>query len=173
VKFSFVELNSPRDFFYEEMKFNEVTIPELTKVVRAKVEEMLRRFRKNQNKLPLIRLRLVGSLAKEASRTDFDEHAIVQEFSDKALLSTSKGDLTVPGLEDKLHLLREFREKRMSLDEQAMTILERYLKDVKHVRMLDVRELYELLVEEKVDDALERITRVVESQTSAELGGSQ
>jgi len=173
VKYSFVELNSPRDFFYEEMKFSDVTVPELTRVVKAKVEEMLSRFRKNQDKLPLVRLRLTGSLSKEASRTDFDEHAIVQEFSDRALLAISKGDLTVPGLDEKLHLLREFREKRMSLDEQAMTILESYLKDVKHVRMLDVRELYELLVEDKVDDALERITRVVESQTSADVGGSK
>jgi DNA repair exonuclease SbcCD nuclease subunit len=173
VKYSFVELNSTRDFFYEEMKFNEVAIPELNRVVRAKVEEMLKRFRKNQDKLPLARLRLVGSLAKEASRSDFDEHSIIQEYSGRALLAISKGDLTVPGLEEKLNLLREFREKRMSLDEQAMALLESHLKDVKHVRMLDVRELYELLVEEKVDEALERITQLVEGQTNAEVGASQ
>lgn len=169
LKYSFVELNSTRDFFYEEMKFSEVTIPELNLAVRVKVEEMLKRFRKNSSKLPLIRLRLTGSLAKEASRTDFDEHSIIQEYSGRALLAISKGDLAIPGLEEKLHLLREFREKRMSLDEQAMSLLESHLKDVKHVRMLDVRELYELLVEEKVDEALERITQLVENQTNAEV----
>ncbi|MEW6222822.1 MAG: hypothetical protein AB1476_05915, partial [Candidatus Hadarchaeota archaeon] len=171
VKFWFVELETPRDFFYEEMRFSETSIPDLNKTVRAKVEELLKRFRKNPRKLPLVRLRLKGTLAKEASRADIDEHSITQEFSDRVLLAISKRDLAVSGLEEKLEALREFREKKMSIDEQAMSLLEDFLKDAEHVKILDVRELYELLLDDRVDEALERIERLVEGQTSAEVEG--
>jgi DNA repair exonuclease SbcCD nuclease subunit len=172
VKYRFVELQTPRDFFYEELRFTGVTIPELHATVKAKVEELLKRHRKNPQKKPLIRIRLMGTLSKEAVKSEFDEYTIIQEYKDQAIVTIGKEALTSPGLEDKLQLLREFREKRMSIDEQAMTLLEDYMRDAEHARILDVRELYELLVEKREEEALKRILGVVENLTKAEFGGS-
>ncbi|HID60313.1 MAG TPA: DNA repair exonuclease [Hadesarchaea archaeon] len=169
LKYDFVELASPRDFFYAEMRFVGVSIPELNKAVRAKVGELLGKPRKNPDKLPLIRVRLVGTLAKEASRGEFDERAVTQEFEDRALVVVSKGDLVAPGLEEKVQLLRELRERRMSVDDTAMVLLEENLREAGYTQIFDVRTLYGLLVEGREEDALRNVFGVVENLVNAGL----
>ncbi len=165
----FIELTSPRDFHYAEMRFEGVSIPQLNEEVRAKVRELLGRQRKNRGKLPLIRVRLVGTLAKEASRSEFDERAITQEFADRALVVVSKGDLVAPGLEEKVQLLRELKERRMSIDETAMTLLEDNLREAGYTQIFDVRALYGLLVEAREEEALRNVFVVVENLVRVEL----
>ncbi len=169
LSYEFIELKSTRDFYYEEMKFDGIGIPQLNEVVREKARELLERPRRNLEKLPLIRLRLTGTLAKEASRSEFDERAIVQEFADRALVAISKGDLTSPGLEEKVQLLRELRERRLPIDEMAMSILEGNLRDMKYNHPLDVRPLYGLLVEKRGEEAFQKVLGVVENQIKTEL----
>jgi DNA repair exonuclease SbcCD nuclease subunit len=164
----FIELRSPRDFIYEELRFKDATIPELYGAVRAKVEELLKRHRKNLQKKPIFKIRLLGTLSKESTKSEFDEYTIIEEYKDRAIVSVRKEALVSPELEDKLHLLREFREKRLSIDEQAMALLEEYLKDAEHVRMFDVRELYGLLVEKREEEALKHILEIVKNFTKAE-----
>lgn len=170
-EYEFVELKTPRDFYYEEMRFEGVSIPQLNEAVRAKVGELLRKPRKNLEKLPLVRVRLTGKLAKEASRSEFDERAIAEEFADKALVVVSKGDLVAPGLEEKLQLLRELKERRMSIDETAMALLEENLREAGYSQIFDVRALYGLLVEEREEEALQSVLKVVENFVKADLGG--
>jgi DNA repair exonuclease SbcCD nuclease subunit len=170
-RYEFVELKSPRDFYYEEMKFEGVGISQLNEAVRTKVKELLREPRKNLEKLPLIRLRLTGKLAKEASRSEFDERAITQEFADRALVVVSKWDLVAPGLEEKLQLLRELKERRMSIDETAMTLLEENLREISYTQIFDVRALYGLLIEGRDEEALQSVFGVVENLVKAELRG--
>jgi len=169
----FIELRSPRDFYYEEMRFEGMSVPQLNEAVRVKVRELLKRPRKNLGKLPLIRVRLVGTLAKEASRSEFDERAITQEFADMALVVVSKGDLVAPGLEEKLQLLRELKERRMSIDETAMALLESNLREAGYTQIFDVRTLYGLLVEGREEEALHNVFGVVENLVKAELRGKQ
>jgi DNA repair exonuclease SbcCD nuclease subunit len=169
--YEFIELKSPRDFYYEEMRFEGVGVPRLNEAVRAKVRELLKRPRKNLGKLPLIRVRLVGTLAREASRSEFDERAITQEFAGMALVVVSKGDLVAPGLEEKLQLLRELKERRMSIDETAMALLESNLREAGYVQIFDVRTLYGLLVEGREEEALQNVFGVVENLVKAELRG--
>jgi len=170
-RYEFIELKSTRDFYYEEMRFEGVSVPRLNEAVRAKVVELLKRPRKNLGKLPLIRVRLVGTLAREASRSDFDERAITQEFADIALVVVSKGDLVAPGLEEKLQLLRELKERRMSIDETAMALLEDNLREAGYTQIFDVRALYGLLVEGREEEALRNVLGVVENLVKAELRG--
>jgi DNA repair exonuclease SbcCD nuclease subunit len=170
-KHKFIELLSPRDFLYEELKFKEAAISELHSAVKAKVEELLKRHRKNQQKVPIVKIRLVGTLSKGATKSDFDEYTIIEEYKDRAIVNIRKEALVSPELEDKLQLLREFREKHLSIDEQAMTLLEECLREADHVRMLDVRELYGLLVEKRDEEAFKRILEMVKNLAKAELGG--
>ena len=171
LSYEFIELKCVRDFFYEEMNFSNIKIPELTSRVRAKIQEFLGGPKFNLEKLPLVRIRLLGTLAKEASRSDFDERAIVQEFADRALVVISKGDLTSPGMEEKVQLLRDLKGQRLPLDEMAMTLLEANLLEAGYSRMFDVRTLYDFLVEERrQEEALKKIFEVVENLTKIRLG---
>lgn len=171
LSYEFIELKGTRDFHYEEIKFEGVRIPELNEAVKAKLYELLEKPRRNLEKLPLVRLRLIGTLAKEASRSEFDERAIIQEFSDRALVSISKDDLTAPGLEEKVKLLRELRERRLSIDEMAMSLLEANLSEASYNQMFDVRALYDLMVENREDEALQKIFEVVENLVKVDLEG--
>lgn len=170
LSYEFIELKCPRDFFFEEMTFSNVKIPELISAVRARIRELLGKPRRNLDKLPLIRLRLLGTLAREASRSEIDEKAIVQEFADRAIISISKGDLAAPGLEEKVQLLRDLRGKRLPIDEMAMTLLLANLKETGYNEMFEVHALYDLLVEGKLDEALKKVLWVVEDRTRSELG---
>ena len=171
LSYEFIELRGARDFHYEEMNFDGVGIPQLNEAVKGKIEELLSRPRRNPNKLPLIRLRLRGTLAKDASRTEFDHEAIIQEFADRALVSISKDDLIAPGLEEKVRFLRELRERRLPVDEMAMQLLESNLKDVGYTQMFDARTIYELLVEGKEEEAQAKVFEVVNKLVESELKG--
>lgn len=169
----FVELKSQRDFFYEEMRFDGVTISDLNRSVREKVQELLCLQRKNPEKLPLIRLRLMGTLAKEASRSEFDEKAISDEFGREAILVVGKADLQAPGLGEKVQMLRDLRERRMSMDETAMALLEDSLREAANVKMFDVRSLYNLLIADRGEEALQKIYSVVDSLVKADMGAKR
>jgi len=171
LNYEFIELKGTRDFHYEEMNFDGVGIPQLNEAVKGKIEELLSRPRRNPEKLPLIRLRLRGTLAKDASRTEFDHEAIIQEFADRALVAISKDDLIAPGLEEKVRFLRELRERRLPVDEMAMQLLESNLRDVGYTQMFDARTIYELLVEEREEEAQAKVFEVVDKLVESELKG--
>ncbi|MFH1821838.1 MAG: DNA repair exonuclease [Methanobacteriota archaeon] len=166
----FIELKSQRDFYYAEMKFDEVPIPELDQAVKRKVKELLQLPRKNREKFPLVRVRLIGTLAKEASRSEFDDRAISEEFEDEAIVVIGKTDLQAPGLGEKVQMLRELRERRLSMDETAMALLEDSLKDAAQVKMFNVRSIYDLLVADRSDEALQNIYNIVDSLVKADVG---
>ncbi|MDI6819886.1 MAG: DNA repair exonuclease [Candidatus Hodarchaeaceae archaeon] len=171
LRYEFVELQRTRDFYYEEMIFDGVGISQLNAAVREKLQELLGKPRRNPDKLPLIRLRLRGTLAKDASRGEFDHEAIIQEFSDNASVTISKDDLIAPGLEEKMRFLRELREHRLPVDEMAMRLLDANLRDVGYDQVLDFRVLYDLLIEDRTEEALDKVFEVVERLVEAELKG--
>lgn len=171
--YEFIELRSPRDFHYEEMEFDGVGISQLNAAVRAKLEEFLARPRRNQSKKPILRLRLKGSLAKDASRGDFNSEAIEGEFSDRAVVAISKEALVAPGLEEKVRFLRELREHGLSVEERAMKLFDSNLKDAGYSEVFDAKVLYDLLVEERVEDALGRVLDTVSKLAEAEMRGKR
>ncbi len=170
ISYDFVELRSVRDFFYEERAFDGAGISQLNAWIRSKVQELLEKPRRNPDKTPLIRFRLRGSLAKDTSRSEFDTEALEEEFGEKAIVKISKGELTAPGLEEKIRFLRELRERRLSIEDMAMELLDSNLREVGYDQIFDVRALYGLLVEEKIDDALDRVLRTVDKLSGSELG---
>jgi len=170
VHYEFVELRQVRDFHYAELTFDGASVPQLYEAVRAKIKEFLGEPRRNKEKLPLIRIRLLGTLTKDASRSDVDENLIASEFDNQALISIGTNDLVAPGLEEKIKFLRELRERRLPVEEMAMQLLEENLRDVKYSQTFDVRMLYNLLIDDRVDEANQKILDLVAELTSAELG---
>jgi DNA repair exonuclease SbcCD nuclease subunit len=171
INYKFVELQSVRDFHYAELHFDDAGIEQLSAAVRGKIREFLEKPRKNREKLPLIRLRLLGTLAKDSSRSDFDEISIADEFSDKAFVSIGKDDLISPGLEEKIKFLRELRERRLPVEDMAMQLLEENLRESKQAQMFDVRMLYQLLVDDRVSEARDKVFNMVNGLVDAELKG--
>jgi DNA repair exonuclease SbcCD nuclease subunit len=169
IKWDFIELRTPRDFFYEEVRVENISLQDLYTKVRNKIRELLLRHRKNTAKPPIIRIRLLGTLSREISRADFDERMLEEEFKDQALVTVSKDALVSPGLEEKLRSLREFKERQLSIDEKGMLLLEEYVKDVKGIELISVRDLFGLLAEDRVDEALERLMSLVRKM-GAEVG---
>jgi hypothetical protein len=169
VSYKFVELKSVRDFHYAELKFDDATISQLEATVRKKIQKFLDEPRKNKEKLPLVRLRLLGTLAKGSLRSDFDENAIADEFSDRALVSIGKDELVSPGLEEKIKFLRELRERRLPVEDMAMQLLEENLRESKQTQTFDVRELYQLLMDDHIAEARDRVLSIVNELVNAEL----
>lgn len=165
----FVELRRARDFHYAELTFDEVSIPQLYDATRDKIKEFLAKPKRNKEKLPLIRLRLLGTLAKDASRNDIDENLIAGEFSKQALISIGTDDLIAPGLVEKIKFLRELRERRLPVEEMAMQLLEENLREVKYSQTFDVRMLYDLLIDDRVDEAQQKVLDLVNELASAEM----
>jgi DNA repair exonuclease SbcCD nuclease subunit len=169
--YRFVELRTPRDFFYDEPEVSNASLQDLYTKTRARIRELLLRHRKNPEKLPIVRIRLKGTLAKDVSKADFDEHSIVEEFGDEALVVISKDALVSPGLEEKLGSLKEFREKPMSIDEKGLLLLEEYAKDIPKIGLLNIRDLFELLVEDRTEEALQKLSEL--AKKLAEMEGKQ
>jgi DNA repair exonuclease SbcCD nuclease subunit len=173
LSYEFVELRSIRDFFYEERIFDGASIGELKNWIRSRVQELLEEPRRNSDKAPLIRFRLRGSLSKDASRSEFDTETLEEEFQEKAIVKISKRELVSPGLEEKVRLLRELRERRMSVEDMAMELLDSNLEEVGYNQVLDARALYGLLVEGRIDEALDVVVGTTGKLSDIELGGKK
>ncbi|MCD6248316.1 MAG: DNA repair exonuclease [Hadesarchaea archaeon] len=161
VSYEFVELRSPRDFYYEEKSFNGVEIPEIYDWIRSRTRDLLKKPRRNPAKAPIIRFRLRGTLAKRASRSELDTRMLEEEFQGKAILSISKGELTSPGLEAKIKFLRDLRGQQMSLEDMAMELLDSNLAEIGYEQLFDARAIYGLLTENKIDDAMSVVVEIV------------
>ncbi len=171
VTLEFVELESVRDFHYEEKTFEGASINDIERYVRTRVREILDGARRNSEKIPLIKFRLRGSLARDASRSDFDIEMLQREFRDQAIVTIGKSELASPGLEEKVKLLRELREQRISIEEMGMELLDSNLKDMGFDHQIDVHAIYGLLVEDRFDEALELV--ISAAKKMAEKGESE
>jgi hypothetical protein len=79
--------------------------------------------------------------------------------------------LISPGLEEKIKFLRELRERRLPVEDMAMQLLEENLRESKQAQMFDVRMLYQLLVEDRVSEARDKVFGMVNGLVDTELKG--
>jgi DNA repair exonuclease SbcCD nuclease subunit len=170
IKYEFVELETPRDFFFEELNLQGVELAELEKQVRLKIEEILQRPRRNP-KPPLIKLRLTGSLAKGAMGSEFDAQRVAEEFSGRALLEIDRTKLLSGIAAEKAELARKLREQPLSLREKTVRLLEEYLAEMVREPLFNISELYQLLTEEKEENIQKRVEETIRAKVQAEVGG--
>lgn len=163
--YEFIEISSARDFFYEEKEFDGATPLEVEEWIREKLGELSGRPRKNEERHPLVRFRLTGTLAKSSSRSEIEVSKLESEFEDEFLFYINREDLTSPELEEKTQLLRDVREEKISMEEKGLQILESTLDEMDYDERFDVTVLYNLLSEEKVDEAYEEVSKEIERRT--------
>ncbi|MEM2282352.1 MAG: DNA repair exonuclease [Candidatus Hadarchaeales archaeon] len=164
----FVELETPRDFFFEELRVEGVGLRELTEMTKQRVEEVLSRPRRNP-KPPLIKLRLIGTLAKGVLGSEFDPQRIIEEFSDRALIEIDRTRLLSELVSKKAELVRELRERPLSLRDRTLRLLEEYLKDLVREPLFSITDLYHLLTEEKEEIVGKKVEEVLAARVRAEV----
>ncbi len=170
VDYYFVRLNSVRDFFYEEKEFNQATHGEVEDWIRNKVRDFLERELHNPDKIPLARLRLLGTLAKGSSRSEIGFSEIKEEFEDKIILAITGEDLSSSELDEKAQFLKDIREEKVSMEERGLRVLKSNLENLDYDERFDVDELYNLLSNDRVDDAIAKISEKIDCLTESELG---
>lgn len=169
--YRFVELESPRDFLYEEVDAEGMEVSSLERRLRERVEALLSGQRRNREKLPLIRLKLKGRLGK-GKKGDLDETSLMEEFSDRALLVVSKEDLSSPQEEARREVLERLRDAR-SLEEMTLRLLEGQLSELGYSYGLEARSLCTLTMEGKEEEVEERVRAFVRRMVEAELEGER
>lgn len=162
VDIEFVELESVRDFFYKKLEFENVSPREVEDKVRSEIEEIVLGPFQNEEKRPLVRIRLTGTLSKESSRSEINFKGVADDCQDDILLKISREGLTSSDLEDKTQFLKDLREEKISMEERGLKILESNLDELDYDKRFGSRELYDLLSEDRVDEAFDRISEKIE-----------
>lgn len=156
--FKFIELDSVRDFFYKKKEFEGATSREVEKWVKSTLEELGEGERKNRDKRPIVRFRLLGTLSKGSSRSDIELNSIERRWGDDFLISISREDLSSPDLEEKTQFLKDIRQEKISMEERGMKILESNLEDLNYDQRFDYRMVFNLLSEDRVEEAFDKIS---------------
>ena len=145
----FKALPRQRKLFYHKIKFNNAQPEEIYETVKQKLKIDL------QEKLsltPLIRLKLVGSLAKGFNPSDLDFNKLLKEFEGKAIISLNK-QFAMESFKKKIAELRELQKTNASITELGLNMLEKNLKETSFEQAFDVKRLFDLLAEGKQEEA--------------------
>ncbi|MFH1105671.1 MAG: metallophosphoesterase [Candidatus Aenigmatarchaeota archaeon] len=159
-RLEFIKLESQRRVFYSEFAYdgNEES---LKGSIRESLSEILRHA---QKKIPAIRIRVTGG----SKQPDFRD--IEKEFASKCLLSFSF-DLKDAGKEQKISLMKEIREGRMSVSELGMALLQKNLEILEFKNFFDVETAYSLLSESELEQAISLL--IGRQKTLKKFGGME
>lgn len=126
IKHKFIELESQRPFYYEEIKFNEASTKE---VVDKSREALSRILSKKHEKRPMIKLALRGSLEKGKLSANVPLDQIVKGFN--AIISIDKG-FEAEDLKSKIESLRLMHQQKRSVEELGISMVKKMLADTKY-----------------------------------------
>jgi len=147
-KINFIPLKKNRKFFYKEVELK-TDIP-----VRDQIDDTINKIlTKDFNKLPMIKIKILG---REAV-IDKELRELEKKYSDKAILYFSK-ELESPEITRKIELLRDLRERKLSVEEMGLQILKKNLEELKFESTFDTDNVFKLLVDGQADKAFDILT---------------
>jgi DNA repair exonuclease SbcCD nuclease subunit len=155
----FCALPNRRPFFYEKIEFENASIEE---VLRALKERLSQLVEKSHAKKPLIKIKLLGSLAKGHSQENIDIKSTIKEFEDRALISVDS-NFFQESFTKKLAALSDLQKQRKSIIELGFDILEKNLAETDFNNAFDVRRVFKLLENNDVEKARELLIAAQES----------
>ena len=147
---SFLQLPNQRQMFYEKISFKDATQQQILETVDAKLSEFVS---KATGRKPLIRLKLVGTLAKGISNPDIGLSGIEKSFSEKAILSLSR-DFDSDSFKAKIAELREMQKSKKSISELGFDLLEKNLEEAGFGKTINARQLFDLLEQGENEKAM-------------------
>jgi len=152
---TFREFSNQRKMFYHKTGFEnadiELVIQECKKLISKDLEQ-------SQDLKPLIRINLKGTLKKGLSPGDINLGEIMEEFSDKAILSVSK-NFSLNSFKKKISDLRAMQKEKLSLASVGFELLEKNLKETDFGDDFPTKKLFDLLAENDLDSALQLFSK--------------
>jgi len=148
-KINFIPLENNRKFFYKELELK----PDVT--IRDQIEGVLNEILKQEfKKKPIVKIKISG---KETGIIEKEFKEIQKKFSDKAIIYFQK-ELESEEMTKKIELLRNLRERKLSIEETGLQILKKNLDELKFTFTFDYESLFKLLSKGETDMALDILT---------------
>ncbi|MEM0359955.1 MAG: DNA repair exonuclease [Candidatus Diapherotrites archaeon] len=154
LKAKFVEIPGQREFFYKKISLNTANAEEAREAARDAISEIL--GEKKFQKMPLVKLKVGGSLAKGFSAEDIDFSIVEMSFLGKAIVSIDHS-FKEESFSKKIKELSMLQQQKKSLGELGFEILEKNLKETEFENAFDARGVFELLEKGENEKALELI----------------
>ena len=142
-----------RPFHYLELKFESASPADVEKEARAKLEEAVKSETRGK---PLVKLKLMGTLAKGFTPASVDSSAVEKEFAPRAFVSVDK-EFEAEELKQKIELLRRLREERVSSREMGLKLLREKLEALQSPLATRAEELFEALTSGESEEVLRRL----------------
>ncbi|MDO8633932.1 MAG: DNA repair exonuclease [archaeon] len=147
-KLDFFPLPAQRKLFYFDLKFENAKPQE----VLEKARQALQSCKVDTGIVPLARLKLSGSLAIGTSSLDVDLSEALSEVKGKAIVSVSKNFFS-NSFKKKITDLRSAQKSKQSIASMGLEILEKNLAETDFGEAFDAQEVFELLSEDKIEEA--------------------
>jgi DNA repair exonuclease SbcCD nuclease subunit len=148
-KINFIPLENSRKFFYKELELK----PDVT--IRDQIEGILSETLKEEfKKKPVVKVKIFG---RETGIIEKELREIEKKFSDQAIIYFQK-ELESEEMSKKIELLRNLRERKLSIEETGLQILKKNLDELKFTSAFDYESLFRLLSDGETDKALDILT---------------
>jgi len=154
-KLEFKKIDGQRSFKYMKASIHDANAEQIKEEIHNQVKEALASAVPNPK--PLIKVKLVGSLAKGFASRDLNISEIEESFSDKAIVSVS-ANFQEASFKKKMQELGKLQAQKKSISELGLEIFEKNLEETDFADAFDARRIFELLKEGETDKALELIS---------------
>ncbi|RLJ02445.1 MAG: hypothetical protein DRP11_02995 [Candidatus Aenigmatarchaeota archaeon] len=146
----FIELERTRPFIYREIDITGKKPSEITEMIERELGGI------QEERKPLVHLKLQGTLPKGVGRSDLDMSGIRKGFSDRMILKITMG-IREEKLEEKLQLLRSIREQKASIEEIGFAILRKNMEELGS--KFEYEKFFEMLVEGETDRVVNELLK--------------
>ncbi|MFH1545709.1 MAG: DNA repair exonuclease [archaeon] len=164
-KTEFIPLKNQRKLFYEKLSFENSSLEEVREKARAKIEEFMKENK--QELIPLIRLKLVGTLSKGVNPSDLELTELIKGFEGKAIFSIEK-DFSMISFKKKIKELRELQKSKQSITLLGINLLEKNLEATSFNKAFDVKHVFDLLAENETEKAMELLSEPKKGEKETE-----
>ncbi len=146
-----------RPFVFKQLEFKAAHPAEVEKACREFLEKVAQ---EHADEMPLVKLKLVGTLAPGLSASTLDVTKLEKEYADKIILNVDK-QVGALEMREKIELLRRIREEKAGAKEMGLDVLKKLLKQNGAEKELggpqEIEELFELLSQGEVEKAVEKV----------------
>lgn len=149
--YEFIYIDS-RPFFFKEIYVENATGESVKNEVEKIIGEVIAQNKDEKMRLPLIKIKVAGSLAKGIKSSAIDASVLARSF-EKAEVYIDKEFNMLETLKEKIELLRKLKTEEKSVAEIGIALLKEKLKENKF-NLQNEEELFSLLSEGEVEKAI-------------------
>jgi len=145
-----------RPFHYSKIELLQAN-PE---TVREKVESEIKGLIRGEHlEKPLVKIKVVGSLAKGFNESDLKLNDFVEKFKHEAIVSVTS-NFREESFKKKISELSALQAEKKSISELGLEILEKNLEETEFNKAFDSRRLFSLLKEDESAKALSMVSEL-------------